>query len=118
MGKLSYIYPITATERLSITKKHNMTQTNTIRVSYTRATMDSTDIYNYLKRLARKTSNDKLDCLAEAMISSYGDNYDIETKDVKTLCVATGYMTGMDYREMECHVTTSLSVVPVTEVAA
>lgn len=95
-----------------------MTQSNTIRTSYTRATMDSTDIYNYLKRTARKTSNDKLDCLAEAMISSYGDNYDIETKDVKTLCVATNYMTMADFREMECHVTTSLSVVPVSEVAA
>lgn len=99
-----------------------MTQSNTIRTSYTRATMDSTDIYNYLKRLARKTSSrlyrDNIDCLAEALISTYGDNYDIETKDVKTLCVATDYMTMADFREMECHVTTSLSVVPVSEVAA
>lgn len=84
-----------------------MTTTNPTN-SYTLTTMDSTDVYNYLKRTARKTSNSNLDCLAEAMISSYGDDYDMNTKDLKTLCIATGYMTAMDFREMECHVTTSM----------
>lgn len=91
-----------------------MTQTNTTN-SYTRATMDSTDVYNYLKRLARKTSNETIDCLAEAMIQCYGDDTDIDTRDVKEICVNRGYMTTMEYREMECHVTTSLSVVPFSE---
>ena len=99
-----------------------MTQSNTIRTSYTRATMDSTDVYNYLKRLARKTSSrlyrDNIDCLAEALICTYGDNVDIDTNELKKIVICPDRLTTMDYREMECHVTTSLSVVPVSEVAA
>ena len=90
-----------------------MTQTNTSN-AYTVATMDSTEIYNYLKRLARKTSNDTFDCMAEAIISSYGDDCDISTREVKAIC-ACGYMSTADYREMECYVTTSIRTVRLSE---
>lgn len=114
MGKLSYIYLVSATERLSITKKHNMTQATTTN-SYTRATMNSDHVYMYMKRIARNTSNEDLECLAEALLTSYGFDADIDTRELKAICIRPGMMTTMDYREMECHVTTSLSVVPFSE---
>ena len=94
-----------------------MTQTNTTN-SYTRATMDSTDVYNYMKRIARKgyaVNNENVDCLAEALIQSYGDDIAIDVRELKAICLRPGYMTDMDFRTMECDVTTSLSVVPFSE---
>jgi hypothetical protein len=77
---------------------------------YTQTTMNSTDVYNYMKRNARKTSNEMIDCLAEALIASYGDDTNIDKRDLKAICAK--YMTDIDFMEMECHVTTSMTVVP------
>ena len=95
-----------------------MTQSTTTN-SYTQATMDSTDVYNYMKRIARNTFDDQLkfniDCLAEALIMSYSDNCDVDVRDLKAICIRPGYMSDLDFRTMECHVTTSMRVVPLHE---
>lgn len=81
--------------------------------SYTRATMNSTDVYNYMKRIARNTFENQLefnlDCLAEAIIMGYTDDCDVDVRELKAICIRPGYMTDLDFREMECHVTTSLN---------
>jgi len=95
-----------------------MTQTNTHN-SYTLTTMNSTDVYNYMKRLVRKTSSrlyrDNIDCLAEALICSYGDDAAIDKRDLKKIAIRPGYMTDLDFREMECEVTTSMRTVSLSE---
>ena len=92
-----------------------MTQTNTTN-SYTQCTMNSTSVYNYIKRMARNYCAENvainLDCLAEALIQSYGDDTDIDKSQLKKICVADGFFTPLDFREMECHVVTSMSTVP------
>jgi hypothetical protein len=97
-----------------------MTQSTTTN-GYTQTTMNSTDVYNYMKRIARNTFDDVLkvniDCLAEAFICDYGDDYDVEVIDLKRLLIAPGYMSDLDFRTMECHVTTSLSFFPKYELA-
>ena len=80
---------------------------------YTQATMNSTDVYNYMKRNARKTSNEMIDCLAEALITSYGDGCNVAFHFLKAICAK--YMTDIDFMEMECHVTTSLRTVSLSE---
>jgi len=106
---------LTATDSLPIIKKHNMTQSTTTN-GYTLATMNSTDVYNYMKRMTRMHSkfatSTNIDCLAEAFIQSYGDDNDIMVAELKRVCIRPGYMTDLDFREMECHVTTSLRYVP------
>lgn len=87
-----------------------MTQANP---SYTLTTMNSTDVYNYMKRLARKTSNDMIDCVAEAIIAAYRDDTQIRTNELKQ--ILTGRMTDLEYREMQCEVTTSMRSVPAYE---
>lgn len=74
--------------------------------------MDSTQLYNYLKRVARKTANEHIDCLAEALILSYGDDKEVDKRDAQRICTEVGHMTAQDFRELECHVCTSLSTVP------
>jgi len=95
-----------------------MTQTNTHN-HYTLASMNSTSVYNYIKRLARNTYNVKvaenLDCLAEALIQSFSDDTDIDKNILKSIVVRPSYMTDLDFREMECEVITSLKVVPLHE---
>jgi hypothetical protein len=91
-----------------------MTQSTTTN-GYTLTSMDSTEVYNYMKRMARKTSNETIDCLAEALIQSYGDDTDIDTVELKMILINPGRMTAMDYREMECHVTTSMRTISFTE---
>lgn len=95
-----------------------MTQATTTN-AYTLTTMDSTDVYNYMKRLARKTSSrlyrDNIDCLAEAIISIYGDDFDIDTRELQRIVISPDRMTSLDYREMECHVTTSMRTIPFSE---
>jgi hypothetical protein len=90
-----------------------MTQSTTTN-GYTVTTMDSTDVYNYLKRKARKDSNSDIDCLAEAIIASYGDDTAISTQELKAVC-ACGSLSVLDYREMQCHVVTSMRIVPAYE---
>ena len=82
---------------------------------YTKATMDSTQLYNYLKRVARKTANEHIDCLAEALIQSYGDDREVDKRDAEKICTEVGHMTPLQFRELECHVTTSLSTIPMYE---
>jgi hypothetical protein len=82
---------------------------------YTKATMNSTEVYNYLKKLARKTKNDGIDCVAEATISVYGDDVDIDTREVERIVTGTGFMTERDYKEMQCEVITTLSEVSFAE---
>ena len=89
-----------------------MTQSTTTN-SYTLTTMNSTDVYNYMKRNARKTSNETIDCLAEALIQSYGDDTNIDKRDLKAICAK--YMTDLDFRTMECRVSTQMTVVPFSE---
>jgi hypothetical protein len=79
---------------------------------YTKATMDSTQLYNYLKRVARKTANEHLDCTAEALIQAYGDDREVDKRDAERICTEVGHMTPLQFRELECHVTTSLSTIP------
>jgi hypothetical protein len=86
-----------------------MTQSTTTN-GYTQSTMNSTDVYNYMKRNARKTSSEIIDCLAEALITSYGDDTNIDKRDLKAICAK--YMTDLDFRTMECHVSTQLTTVP------
>jgi hypothetical protein len=50
--------------------------------------------------------------LAEALIISYGDDNDVITAELKRILIRPGYMTALDFREMECHVTTSMRFVP------
>ena len=88
-----------------------MTQSTTTN-GYTQTTMNSTDVYNYMKRIARKTSNENVDCLAEALIQSYGDDTNIDKRDLKAIAIRPGYMTDLDFRTMECEVITSMSTVP------
>lgn len=82
--------------------------------SYTQATMDSTQLYNYLKRVARITANEHLDCTAEALIQAYGDDREVDKRDAERICTEVGLMTIHDFRELECHVTTSLRIVPIS----
>lgn len=91
-----------------------MTQSTTTN-GYTLTSMDSTSVYNYMKRMARKTSNETIDCLAEALIQSYGDDTDIDTLELKMILINPGRFTDMDYREMECYVTTSIRTVRLSE---
>ena len=92
-----------------------MTQSTTTN-GYTQSTMNSTDVYNYMKRIARNTFDDVLkvniDCLAEALIQSYGDDTNMDKRDLKAIAIRPGYMTDLDFREMECCVTTSMRFVP------
>jgi hypothetical protein len=92
-----------------------MTQDNATN-GYTLATMNSTDVYNYMKRIARNTFDDVLkvniDCLAEALIASYGDDTNIDKRDLKEIAIRPEYMTDLDFRTMECHVSTQLTTVP------
>jgi hypothetical protein len=88
-----------------------MTQSTTTN-GYTQTTMNSTDVYNYMKRIARKTSNENVDCLAEALIQSYGDDTNMDKRDLKAIAIRPGYMSELDFREMECCVTTSMRFVP------
>ena len=89
-----------------------MTQSTTTN-GYTLTSMDSTSVYNYMKRMARNTSNETVDCLAEALIQSYGDDTAIDKRDLKAICAK--YMTDLDFRTMECHVSTMMTVVPLHE---
>ena len=82
---------------------------------YTKATMDSTQLYNYLKRKARQTANENIDCLAEALIMSYGDDKEVDKRDAERICTEVGQMTALEFRELECHVCTSLSKIPMYE---
>jgi hypothetical protein len=91
-----------------------MTQANPTN-GYTISFMDSTDVYNYMKRMARKTSNSNIDCTAEALISVYGDDTAIDTVELKQILINPGRMTEADYREMQCHVTTSMRTVSLSE---
>jgi len=91
-----------------------MTQTNNHN-HYTLASMNSDHVYMYMRRIARKTSNENLDCLAEALLTSYGFDADIDKTDLKAIAIRPGYMTDLDFREMECEVITSLKVVPLHE---
>ena len=96
-----------------------MTQSTTTN-GYTQTTMNSTDVYNYMKRMARnsfKTVNNNIDCLAEALICDYGDDNDIIVAELKRACIRPGYMTDLNFREMECCVTTSMRFVPDYELA-
>jgi hypothetical protein len=71
-----------------------------------------------MKRMARnkfKTVNNTIDCLAEALICSYGDDTDIDTVELKMILINPGRFTEMDYREMQCHVTTSMRTVSLSE---
>jgi hypothetical protein len=92
-----------------------MTQSTTTN-GYTQTTMNSTDVYNYMKRIARNTFDDVLkaniDCLAEALIQSYGDDTDMDKRDLKAIAIRPGYMSDLDFRTMECEVITSMSTVP------
>jgi len=91
-----------------------MTQSTTTN-GYTQTTMNSTDVYNYMKRMARnsfKTVNNNIDCLAEALICSYGDDINIDKRDLKAIAIRPGYMSDLDFRTMECHVSTQMTVVP------
>jgi len=88
-----------------------MTQANATN-SYTQCTMNSDHVYMYMKRNAYKTSNTNLDCLAEAILTSYGFDADIDKRDLKQIAIMPGYMTDLDFREMECHVSTQLTTVP------
>jgi hypothetical protein len=81
--------------------------------SYTQCTMNSTDVYNYMKRMARMNSNETIDCLAEALIQSYGDDTGIDTRNLKTICAK--YMTDLDFRTMECNVVTSMRSISFDE---
>ena len=91
-----------------------MTQSTTTN-GYTQTTMNSTDVYNYMKRIARKTSNENVDCLAEALIQSYGDDTNMDKRDLKAIAIRPGYMSDLDFRTMECHVSTLMTVVPLHE---
>jgi hypothetical protein len=95
-----------------------MTQANPTN-GYTQTTMNSTDVYNYMKRIARNTFDDVLkvniDCLAEALIASYGDDTDMDKRDLKAIAIRPGYMSDLDFRTMECHVSTQMTVVPLHE---
>jgi len=82
---------------------------------YTKATMDSTQLYNYLKRVARKTANEHIDCLAEALIQSFGDDAAVDKRDAKRICTEVGQMTAYQFRELECNVCTSISTIPMYE---
>lgn len=88
-----------------------MTQSTTTN-GYSISFMDSTDVYNYLKRIARKASSvlrrDSLNNLAEAIINCYEDDTAIDTVELKQILISPERMSTMDYREMECHVTTSV----------
>lgn len=77
--------------------------------------MDSTQLYNYLKRVARKTANEHIDCLAEALITSYGDDKAIDKRDAERICTEVGQMTAYQFRELECNVCTSISTIPMYE---
>lgn len=96
-----------------------MTQANPNN-GYTLTSMDSTDVYNYLKRLARKTSDklrkDNLSALAEALITCYGDDYDIDTVELRMIVIDhETRLSEADYREMQCHVTTSMRTLSLSE---
>jgi len=88
-----------------------MTQANATN-SYTLTTMNSDQVYMYMKRNAHKTSNTNLDCLAEAILTSYGFDTDINKSDLKLIAIMPGYMSDLDFRTMECHVSTQMTVVP------
>jgi len=95
-----------------------MTQSTTTN-SYTLASMNSTSVYNYLKRIARSpyhyANRVNIDCIAEAFMHTYGDDRDVAVANLKRLLIAPQYITAMDFREMECEVITSLKVVPLHE---
>ena len=91
-----------------------MTQSTTTN-GYTLTSMDSTDVYNYMKLMARKTSNETVDCLAEALIQSYGDHVDIDTVELKMILINPGRFTELDYREMQCCVSTQMRTVSLSE---
>lgn len=91
-----------------------MTQSTTTN-GYTLTTMNSDHVYMYMKRIARKTSNENLECLAEALLSSYGFDADIDKRDLKAIAIRPGYMTDLDFREMECVVITSMRTVSLSE---
>ena len=82
---------------------------------YTQCTMNSTEVYNYMKRMARKTSDSNIDCLAEAIIASYGDDTDIDKRDLKKIAIRPGFMTELAFRSMECEVSTLMSFVSLAE---
>jgi len=69
-----------------------------------------------MKRMTRMHSKfaikDNIDCLAEALIISYGDDNDVIKAELKSILIRPGYMTDMDFREMECCVSTQMSFVP------
>ena len=83
---------------------------------YTQCTMNSTEVYNYMKRIARKAKvNNNIDCLAEAIICSYGDDVDIDKRDLKQIAIRPGFMTELAFRNMECEVVTAMSFVSLSE---
>jgi len=97
-----------------------MTQSTTTN-GYTLKTMSSTSVYNYIKRMTRMpyhfANKVNMDCLAEAFICDYGDDCDVEVIDLKRLLIAPGYMTELNFKQMECEVVTSLSFIPKYELA-
>ena len=85
---------------------------------YAKVTMNSTDVYNYMKRIARKASNEteiNIDCLAEAILTSYGLDTEIDKRDLKQIAIRPGYMTDLTFRFMECEVLTHMSFIPMSE---
>jgi hypothetical protein len=75
-----------------------------------------------MKRMARSpyhyANRVNIDCLAEAIIQSYGDDNDILVAELKRMCIAPQYMTDLNFRQMECCVVTSLRYVPDYELAS
>lgn len=97
-----------------------MTQSTTTN-GYTLTTMNSTHVYNYIKRMARShyhySNRVNIDCLVEAFIQSYGDDCNVEVADLKNIFIAPQYMTALDFRNMQCYVVTSMSFIPNYELA-
>ena len=97
-----------------------MTQSTTTN-GYTKKTMNSTDVYNYTKRMARSpyhyANRGHIDRLAEAFIQSYGDDCDVDVADLQQLFIQRQYMTELNFRQMECCIWTSMSFVPAYELA-
>ena len=87
-------------------------------VGYAKVTMNSTDVYNYMKRIARKASNEteiNIDCLAEAILASYGLDAEIDKRDLKQIAIRPGFFTDLTFRFMECEVLTHMSFIPMSE---
>lgn len=69
-------------------------------------TMNSTDVYSYLKRVGE--IDPTIDCLAEAIVTVYGFDTPIDKRVLELMVTNGGGFTQEQWRKLNCAVTTTV----------